>query len=62
MLRVYEAVILAHHDFGKTVMSEFYDSEAKAYAAMQENLNGFRTSEPEWERSYEGYVYSHKVR
>ena len=61
-MKVYEAIIHNHSDFGTIVYREFYDEEAKAYGSMQEALASFRTADPEYARSYEGYVYRHKVR
>jgi len=63
MKYVWEATVLAHHEFGKVVFKQLYDSEEKAYTAMQEQLAGFKTScEPEWVWYYEGYVYCHSVK
>jgi len=62
MKYVWEATVLAHHDFGRVVFKQLYDSEAKAYTAMQDQLDGFKTSTPDWAWYYEGYVYSHSVK
>lgn len=62
MRHVYEAIIHNHSDFGSIVFREFYDTDEKAQGALNECLNGHRTSDPEYAHSYEGYVYRHKVR
>lgn len=60
-MRVYEAVIYNHSDFGKEVFRRFYDSEAKAYGNGEESLNAFIDTDLEYARSYELRVYEHKV-
>jgi hypothetical protein len=61
-MRVYEAVIYNHSDFGNVVFQCYYDSAEKAYGNGEENLEGFAAADPEYARCYELRVRDHEVR